>query len=144
MALSRLLPPGLSDRARRDAEKQLLRAEWLLYASNINSAQQEWEANNARVAWRYLDSCRPDFQIGPAAMRKSSFFAPNGCCTRATSTLPSRNGKPITLELHGAISTPAARTFRSGPPRCGKAASSRRMVAVREQHQLCPAGMGSQ
>ncbi len=48
--------------ARREAEKQLLRAEWLLYASNIHSAQREWETNNVRVAWSYLDSCRADFR----------------------------------------------------------------------------------
>ena len=37
-------------------------AEWLLYASNIHSAQREWETNNVRVAWSYLDSCRADFR----------------------------------------------------------------------------------
>jgi WD40 repeat protein/serine/threonine protein kinase len=44
------------------AHKQLLRAEWLLYASQIRLAQQAWEHNNAVLAKHYLDSCRPDFR----------------------------------------------------------------------------------
>jgi WD40 repeat protein/serine/threonine protein kinase len=48
--------------ARQRAEKQWLRAEWLLYASQINLAQQAWESDNAFLAFHYLQSCRPDFR----------------------------------------------------------------------------------
>jgi len=44
------------------AEKQLLRAEWLLYASQITLAQQVWQGNDARVAWHYLEATRRDFR----------------------------------------------------------------------------------
>jgi eukaryotic-like serine/threonine-protein kinase len=44
------------------AEKQLLRSEWLLYASQIASALREWETNNVSGAWRFLDACRADFR----------------------------------------------------------------------------------
>jgi WD40 repeat protein/serine/threonine protein kinase len=51
------------ERAARDrAETQLLRAEWLLYGSRINLAQQAWEGNDPALAFHYLDSCRPDFR----------------------------------------------------------------------------------
>ena len=42
--------------------KQLLRAEWLLYASQISRAQREWETNHVGVAHDLLDSCRWDFR----------------------------------------------------------------------------------
>jgi WD40 repeat protein len=48
--------------ARCNTERQLLRAEWLLYASNIKSAWRELEANDLVVASHYLDSCRADFR----------------------------------------------------------------------------------
>jgi eukaryotic-like serine/threonine-protein kinase len=44
------------------AEKQLLRSEWLLYASQIAAAQREWEMNNDVAAWQQLNSCRADFR----------------------------------------------------------------------------------
>src|SRR5262249_8150467 len=44
------------------AEKQWLRAEWLLYASQINLAQQAWESNNAFLAFHQLDSCRRELR----------------------------------------------------------------------------------
>jgi WD40 repeat protein/tRNA A-37 threonylcarbamoyl transferase component Bud32 len=47
---------------RQQAERQLLRSEWLLYASQIASALREWETNNAGLAWRYLRACRRDFR----------------------------------------------------------------------------------
>jgi WD40 repeat protein len=51
------------EKAARDrAEKQLLRAEWLLYASQINLAQQAWENNNGFLAFHHLESCRRDFR----------------------------------------------------------------------------------
>jgi WD40 repeat protein len=48
--------------ARREADRQLTRAEWLLYANQIQSAQREWEVGNAAAAWQHLDSCRWDFR----------------------------------------------------------------------------------
>jgi eukaryotic-like serine/threonine-protein kinase len=44
------------------AKEELLRAEWLLYASQINLAQQAWENNNAALAYHYLEACRPDYR----------------------------------------------------------------------------------
>ncbi len=49
--------------AERDAKnRQLTRAEWLVYASQIAAAQREWEANNVALAYHYLDACRRDFR----------------------------------------------------------------------------------
>jgi eukaryotic-like serine/threonine-protein kinase len=48
--------------ARQETEKQLLRAEWLLYASQISLAQQAWESSNVDLAIHYLQSCRRDFR----------------------------------------------------------------------------------
>jgi hypothetical protein len=45
---------------KKKAEAQLLRAEWLVYASKISLAQREWEANNAGLARYLLDQCRWD------------------------------------------------------------------------------------
>lgn len=44
------------------AEDALLRAEWLLYASYISSAQREWEYGDARSAWIQLEASRRDFR----------------------------------------------------------------------------------
>jgi WD40 repeat protein/serine/threonine protein kinase len=44
------------------AEQQLERAERLLYASQIQAAQREWEAGNVALAWVHLDSCRWDYR----------------------------------------------------------------------------------
>jgi len=48
--------------AREETEKQLFRAEWLLYASQINLAQQAWHDKNVPLAFHYLHLCRPDFR----------------------------------------------------------------------------------
>jgi WD40 repeat protein/tRNA A-37 threonylcarbamoyl transferase component Bud32 len=48
--------------ARNRADRQWLRAEWLLYASQITLAQRAWEDNNAALAFHYLESCRRDFR----------------------------------------------------------------------------------
>jgi serine/threonine protein kinase len=48
--------------ARDRAEKQLLRSEWLLYASRINLARQAWESNDVVLANHYLEACRTDFR----------------------------------------------------------------------------------
>src|SRR5262249_52397818 len=48
--------------ARDQAEKQLLRSEWLLYASQINLARQAWESNKVVLAHHYLEACRTDFR----------------------------------------------------------------------------------
>ena len=47
---------------RQRAEKELLRSEGLLYASQIASAQREWETNNVGSARRYLGACRKDLR----------------------------------------------------------------------------------
>jgi WD40 repeat protein/serine/threonine protein kinase len=58
-----------ADGARQDAETNAGkeraardRAEWLLYASHINLAQQAWESNNAALAFQNLESCRRDLR----------------------------------------------------------------------------------
>ncbi len=44
------------------AEKELLRAEWLIYADKISLAQQAWENGNVGLALDLLDECRWDFR----------------------------------------------------------------------------------
>src|SRR5262249_28083375 len=44
------------------AKKALERAEWLLYGSRINLAQQAWESNKAALAFHYLGACQEDFR----------------------------------------------------------------------------------
>jgi WD40 repeat protein/serine/threonine protein kinase len=52
----------LADIAKRAAEENERTAEWRLYASQINSAQREWETSNVHLAYHYLNSCRQDFR----------------------------------------------------------------------------------
>src|SRR5262249_2483708 len=51
-----------AEAAEKRKDQELTRSEWLLYASQIGRAQREWEVGNVRLAWHYLDSCRPDFR----------------------------------------------------------------------------------
>ena len=44
------------------AQKQLTRAEGLLYASQIQAALSDWEMGNVSLAWDYLDACRWDYR----------------------------------------------------------------------------------
>jgi WD40 repeat protein len=44
------------------AEKQLLRAEWLVYAGQIGFAQREWQAGDVGHAWQLLQATRQDFR----------------------------------------------------------------------------------
>jgi WD40 repeat protein/tetratricopeptide (TPR) repeat protein len=53
---------GLARTEKVRAEKQLERAERLLYASHIQAAHREWEAGNAATAWQHLESCRQDYR----------------------------------------------------------------------------------
>jgi len=53
---------AVATRAQQETEKQLLRSEGLLYASQIASALREWETNNVYSAWQYLDACRKDLR----------------------------------------------------------------------------------
>ena len=48
--------------AKIEAQRQQLRAEWLLYASKITLAQRELEASNVDAAAAVLKSTRPDFR----------------------------------------------------------------------------------
>jgi WD40 repeat protein/serine/threonine protein kinase len=52
----------LAESQRQIAEEQLARSEWLLYASQIASAQRAWETNDAADAWRNLVACRSDLR----------------------------------------------------------------------------------
>lgn len=47
---------------KRRAQAQLLRAEWLLYAGQINQAQREWENNRADLAMFHLNGTRKEFR----------------------------------------------------------------------------------
>src|SRR5262249_23583109 len=51
-----------ADAAAREANRQLTRSEWMLYASRIDLAQRAWQEGNVAVAWDYLDSCRWDYR----------------------------------------------------------------------------------
>jgi WD40 repeat protein/Flp pilus assembly protein TadD len=44
------------------AEKQWTRAEGLLHARQVRSAQREWQAGNMGVAWEHLNACRWDYR----------------------------------------------------------------------------------
>ncbi len=49
--------------AARDAkDRQLTRAEWLVYAGQIDLAKRCWDEGNIGLAHHYLDSCRWDFR----------------------------------------------------------------------------------
>jgi WD40 repeat protein/serine/threonine protein kinase len=48
--------------AQLEAQKKETIAECRLYASNIASAQREWETNNIARLNHYLELCRPDFR----------------------------------------------------------------------------------
>ena len=48
--------------AKKRTENQLHRSEGLLYASQIASAQREWDAKNVAAAWQYLDACSKDLR----------------------------------------------------------------------------------
>ena len=52
----------LASIAKTKAQENENTAEWRLYASQIASAQREWETNNAPVANHYLNACRPDLR----------------------------------------------------------------------------------
>src|SRR5262249_53877965 len=55
-ASDQALELATKEKAARDrAETQLLRAEWLLYGSQINLALQAWESNDPALAFHYLD-----------------------------------------------------------------------------------------
>jgi tRNA A-37 threonylcarbamoyl transferase component Bud32/sugar lactone lactonase YvrE len=47
---------------KRVAERQLTRAEWLVYAGQIDQAQQYWREGNAEAARDQLDRCRWDYR----------------------------------------------------------------------------------
>jgi WD40 repeat protein/serine/threonine protein kinase len=81
------------------AKKALERAEWLLYASQINLARQAWESNNVILAHRYLDACRADFR-GWEHDYLFTLFRPNqrtfhGHTNAVTSVAVSRDGRRI-------------------------------------------------
>jgi WD40 repeat protein/tRNA A-37 threonylcarbamoyl transferase component Bud32 len=46
----------------QETQKQLTRAEWLLYTNQIASAQREWETDNVAGAWALLRATRHDFR----------------------------------------------------------------------------------
>jgi WD40 repeat protein/serine/threonine protein kinase len=48
--------------ARKQAEDNETKAEWRLYASNIGSADREWESGNVGLFYHYLKQCRRDFR----------------------------------------------------------------------------------
>jgi eukaryotic-like serine/threonine-protein kinase len=47
-----------ADTARRLADEQRVRAEWLAYAGQIAFAQREWQDNNVAHAFELLDACQ--------------------------------------------------------------------------------------
>jgi WD40 repeat protein/tRNA A-37 threonylcarbamoyl transferase component Bud32 len=53
---------GVAEEEKGKARKELLRAEWLIYAGQLVLAQREWQQGNARQARDLLDACRWDFR----------------------------------------------------------------------------------
>ena len=46
----------------KEKDRQLTRAEWLVYASQLALAQAAWNDNRADLAWDYLDRTRQDYR----------------------------------------------------------------------------------
>jgi WD40 repeat protein/tetratricopeptide (TPR) repeat protein len=53
---------GRAIQEKEQKERQLTRAEWLLYASQLDRAQQAWREGNAQLARDLLDDCRWDYR----------------------------------------------------------------------------------
>jgi tRNA A-37 threonylcarbamoyl transferase component Bud32/putative hemolysin len=53
---------GEADTAREQKDRQLTRAEWLVYAGQIDRAQQYWREGNVVAAQALLDRCRWDYR----------------------------------------------------------------------------------
>jgi WD40 repeat protein/tRNA A-37 threonylcarbamoyl transferase component Bud32 len=113
------------DKAREEyqrAEEQLDRAERLLYASQIQAAQREWEAGNPRLAWEQLESCRWDYR-GIEHRYLYTLFNRNQTTLKAhtgsvSSVAISSDGKHIvsgswdrTIKVHDAASGKVLRTL---------------------------------
>ena len=50
------------DEAQKAKEEEYTRAEWLLYASNIERAQHYWNEGNIPAAWNMLDACNGKYR----------------------------------------------------------------------------------
>jgi WD40 repeat protein len=49
-------------KARKDADEQRQRAEWLVYSGQMALAQAAWQANNLSLCWQYLKATPRDFR----------------------------------------------------------------------------------
>jgi eukaryotic-like serine/threonine-protein kinase len=81
--------------AKIEAQRQQVRAEWLLYASKITLAQRELEADNVNAAAAVLKSTRPDFRSWEYDYLQTQFEANQIVCKVPSIDAISRDGKRL-------------------------------------------------
>ena len=81
--------------AKIEAQRQQLRAEWLLYASKITLAQRELEASNVDAAAAVLKSTRPDFRSWEFDYLQTQSQANSIVCKAPSIDAISRDGKRL-------------------------------------------------
>lgn len=81
--------------AKIEAQRQLVRAEWLLYASKITLAQRELEADNVNAATAVLKSTRPDFRGWEYDYLQTQFESNKIICKAPSIDAISRDGKRL-------------------------------------------------
>ncbi len=81
--------------AKIDAQRQLVRAEWLLYASKITLAQRELAADNVDAAAAVLKSTQPDFRSWEYDYLRTQFASNEIICKAPSIDAVSRDGKRL-------------------------------------------------
>jgi WD40 repeat protein/serine/threonine protein kinase/gas vesicle protein len=81
--------------AKIEAQRQQVRAEWLLYASKITLAQRELEADNVDAAAAVLKSTRPDFRSWEYDYLQTQFESNKIVCKAPSIDAISRDGKRL-------------------------------------------------
>ena len=84
--------------AKIEAQRQQVRAEWLLYASKITLAQRELEADNVDAAAAVLKSTRPDFRGWEYDYLQTQFESNKIVCKAPSVDAISRDGKSPCLK----------------------------------------------
>ena len=79
--------------AKIEAQRQQVRAEWLLYGSKITLAQRELEADNVDAAAAVLKSTRPDFRSWEYDYVQTQFESNKIVCKAPSIDAISRDGK---------------------------------------------------
>ena len=81
--------------AKIEAQRQQVRAEWLLYASKITLAQRELAADNVDAAAAVLKSTPPDFRNWEYDYLKTQFESNENVCKAPSIDAVSRDGKRL-------------------------------------------------